>query len=404
MRPVRTLVLALALFCAGSSLSVSTVSAQAPSPNTPPAPAAQPQKQSEQDLFLAAAKKAGLDSKRVQGYIGALNKRKDKYGLKQDQIDTAFAELRQVLEAVNPQASPFTADQRKGLVETALHNIALTMEIDQGYHPTCNVTTVEVYIASKHPDLYAKLIRQVSLEQKYTCANGKTATPPLKALLPGRDEKAYNLDKPNIDKRNHASQVVQMTMVNATYELGYIKRNGRACSDYRYILGPVRTQPIANGWIDLGEAVLIDGSGNHVIENGEVKTDPGFTVDDNRQASELILGYKMPYLDGPSQEIHTYPDGSVVTMPWKYDLPTKDRLLQLKKDGKLPLGVATLGGAHVQTIHDVVVDKNGQCWVLIDNQHGASGDGWVTLEDLHRAQQERSFELKPTRKPADVPQ
>ncbi len=358
---------------------------------------------SASDLLLEAAKKAGLKESRVKEYLKALDARASKYRLKQAQIDAALNDLRAILEDSGSN-SPFDAAERSNLVETALHNIAKPTEIDQGYHPTCNITTVEVYVASKHPDKYAALIKQVALTGKYMTAEGKEVTPPKKAIKPGRDEKAYNLDKPSNDKRNHSSQVFQMTVVNAMYELGKVERNGRKLTDVRYIMGPVRTKTIPNGWIDLGEDLLVDGNGDAIMENGEEKSDPGFTVQDNINASKLVIGYEMPYIDGPRQEIHTYPDGSVVVMPWKYDLPTKDRLLQAKKDGKLPMGVPTLGGAHVQTIHDVVVDKQGTVWVLIDNQHGSSGDGWVTLEDLHRAQQERDFELKPTRKAEDRPE
>ena len=355
------------------------------------------------EKFSDAAKKAGLKDTRIAEYLKALDARATQYGLKQDQIDAALDNLRAVLED-SGKNSPFDAGQRLVLVETALHNIALPTEIDQGYHPTCNITPVEGYVASKPPDKDPELIKQVALKGKYMTAEGKEVTPPKKAIMPGRDEKAYDLDKPNVDKRNHSSQVFQMTVVNGTYELGKVQRNGKTLTDVRYIMGPVRKQNIPNGWIDLGEDVLIDGNGNSIIENGEVKSDPGFTVQDNVEASKLVLGYKMPYIDGPSQEVHTYPDGRIETMPWKYDLPTTDRLLEAKKNGNLPMGVPTLGGAHVQTIHDVTVDKSGKTWVLIDNQHGAQGDGWVTLDDLHRAQKEHGFELKPTRKAADRPE
>lgn len=375
------------------------IAAAPPASATTPAPA-----KSARDLFLEAAKKAGLKESRVKEYLKSLDARASKYGVKQDQIDAALNNLRAILEDSGAK-SPFDEAQRKNLVETALHNIAVPTEIDQGYHPTCNITTVEVYVASKHPDKYTDLVKQVALQGKYMTAEGKEVTPPKKAIKPGRDEKAYDLDKPSNDKRNHSSQVFQMTVVNAMYELGKVERNGQKLTDHRYIMGPVRTKPIPNGWIDLGEDLMVDGNGNAVIDsNGEEKTDPGFTVQDNINASKLVIGYDMPYIDGPRQEIHTYPDGTVVRMPWKYDLPTKDRLLKAKKDGKLPMGVPTLGGAHVQTIHDVVVDKNGTCWVLIDNQHGDSGDGWVTLDDLHRAQKERDFDLKPTRKADDRPE
>jgi hypothetical protein len=353
--------------------------------------------ESFQKDFLQAASKAGIMIPRVLGYLEAIDNRAAHYRVKPEQIDKMCDHLRQVLETETSK-SQFSREQLKNLVECTLHNLAYPREIDQGHHPTCNVTTVEVYVASKHPEVYADMMRQVALTGSYTVAGGKSVTPPKLAITPGRDELSFKLESPNRDLRNHASQVFQMTSINGMFELGHLKRNGHTPSDWRYIMGPSRRQTIPNGWIDLGEDLLVDGKNKPIVENGVIQTDPGFTVYDNVAASKMILGYEMPYLKTPRQVTERLPDGKVITHPWEFDLPDKDRLLAAKRAGNLPMGVPTMGGAHVQTIHDVSIGKSGQVWVLLDNQHGADGDGWVTLADLHRTQKDKNIELKPTPK------
>ena len=101
----------------------------------------------------------------------------------------------------------------------------------------------------------------------------------------------------------------------------------------------------------------------------------------------MVLDYKMPYLDAPYM---------ITGQPWVYDLPTAQRLLKYKTDGKIPLGVHTMGGMHVQTIHDVVI-KNNVCWVLIDNQRGEKDDGWIKLETLHKTQKSMNYQFTPVK-------
>ncbi|HMP50082.1 MAG TPA: hypothetical protein PKD05_00855, partial [Candidatus Melainabacteria bacterium] len=134
------------------------------------------------------------------------------------------------------------------------------------------------------------------------------------------------------------------------------------------------------------EDALLDEHGKPVIgRDGKAVRSPNLIGDDILEASDMVLGYKMPYLDAPYQ---------ITGQPWVYDLPTASRLLKFKADGKLPLGVHTMGGIHVQTIHDVV-EKNGTCWVLIDNQRGEKEDGWITLDTLHKTQKSMNYQFTP---------
>jgi hypothetical protein len=340
----------------------------------------------------AAAKKAGLDSARLKKFCDELEARTATYSVKDEQVTDAY---KSVEELISTSAKNPFCDQkeRNKLAEETLHNIGRPMEIDQGSHPTCNVTTLEVYIAARHPDVYAKMVQQVAVDRKYKTAFGETVDLPKEALMPGVDEKAFDIDHANKDLRNRASQFVEMTLVNGVYETGRFKRLGTPeHQDYRYIMGPQTThQEWDPQWGQVTvfdtEDKMIDGQGNTVLDqNGNKLDSPGFTTDEILAASDMVLGFKMPYVNAPYQ---------IQGQPWVYDLPDAKRLLDLKKNGKLPLGVPTKGGIHVQTIHDVFVDGNGQCWVLIDNQHGEKDDGWVTLQELHANQQSTTHKMKP---------
>lgn len=401
--------------------SFATESKEAPpsaSPSTTTSsPSAQRLAKARQDL-LEAWKKRGLKDSRAQEYLKDLEGVSKRYGTSEEQISQALEDLTALLDP--SVKSPLYDDKQiLQIVETTLHNLARPMEIDQGYHPTCNVTTVEVYGASRSPEQYSRLIKEIVTTGKYTTSGGSIVTPPKAALMPGDDEKTYDLDKANNDKRNIASQIVQMTLINGTYELGLVKRLQSVRQpdgtykkemvpqkDIRYILGPSRKKPIPNGYILLGEDLLVDKNNKPIIDpnTGDPADGPGFTQTEVLEASKLFMGKEMPYIKNPYKTSTYDPQTGVTTeTPWIYDLPTKERLLQAKKDGLLPLGVPTIGGAHVQTIHDVHVDDKGQCWVLLDNQHGQERDGWVTLEELHQTQKNNSIHLKPKYPPNKKP-
>jgi len=362
--------------------------------------------------FMDAVKEKGLNETRVDKYLKELDRNIVRYDLKPEQIVKTFDNLRELL--VSPEKSPYFSDtERKTLAETALHNIAHNMEIDQGSHPTCNVTTVEVYTAARHPDEYARMVKEVGLTGKWTTSEKRVATIPFEAVKPGEDESKYNLDKPNSKLRNMASQVVEMTLINAMYEHGYknemefVKKpdgslvtvNGKAVerlkedkTGVRYVLDKPEqkseTKIGANGqresisW-QTSEDKFRDANGKLLsAESGG----PGFTTFDNVQAGKLVFGYSMPYFEGPAT-----PEGG---RP-EYDMATEERLLKIKAENKFPHGIATMGGIHVQTIHDVTRGKDGQLYVLLDNQHGEKTDGWTTIDEIAKTQVKNGYEVEP---------
>lgn len=350
-----------------------------------------------QDLETTAATR-GLDLKRIKVRMDELEARKTKHSLNDDQIVAAYEAVTRMLTVTATGTNKqFDATQVNTLAELTLHNLARPRSIDQGNHPTCNVTTLEVYMAARHPDIYADLVAQVAISGSYLTSSQERISPPTTALAPGLDEMAFDIDAPPSNKRNHASQLVQMTLVNGVYETGRYhekqdsKGNKLDRTGWRYIVGPpVKTYfRVGNQWAySTDEDQLLDENSKPVIgRDGKAVRSPNLIGDDILEASDMVLGYKMPYLDAPYQ---------ITGQPWVYDLPTASRLLKFKADGKLPLGVHTMGGIHVQTIHDVV-EKNGTCWVLIDNQRGEKDDGWITLDTLHKTQKSMNYQFTPVK-------
>lgn len=401
---------------ANTSVSANTsVTANPVAPLQAPAPVSDLAASKQRVVDSASAR--AIDTQRVQTFLTQLDSTSKRYNTTEKQLVSALNGLSELLTST--AKSPLYNDKQIEMIfETALHNIACPMEIDQGYHPTCNVTTVEVFAAARHPEKYVSLIKEVALTGAFTANDGRVARPPKNALLPGNDEKTYDITQPNSDKRNIASQIVQMTLINGAYELGFVlkkktvrKPDGSTekvmapVTDLRYVLGPSRKKPIPNGWINLGEDLLVDSNGKGIInpQTKEMQDGPSFTQDEVVATSEMWLGVKMPYIATPYQEtFHDTRTGQITKKPWVYDLPDSKRLLKAKADGVFPLGVPTIGGAHVQTIHDVIVDKRGVTWVLLDNQHGTERDGWVPLSDLHSTQKSQSIHLKPKYKPTDL--
>ncbi|MBA3857280.1 MAG: hypothetical protein C0507_10270 [Cyanobacteria bacterium PR.3.49] len=367
--------------------------------------------------LVDAADARGLDTTRIKEFLTKLDATSARYGTTEKQLADALDGLTEILTSTT-KSPLYTGKQLEMAFETALHNIACPMEIDQGYHPTCNVTTVEVFAAARHPDKYVAMVKEIALTGSFTANDGRVARPPKKALLPGDDENNYDISQPNSDKRNLASQIVQMTLINSAYELGHVlkqkavrKPDGTTeyvmapVTDRRYVLGARRKKPYGNGFIDLGEDMLVDLNGKGIINSHtkELEDGPAFTQDEVVASSKMWLGYEMPYITTPYMTTtHDPRTGRTTNSPWVYDLPDKARLLKAKADGKFPLGVPTIGGAHVQTIHDVVVDKRGNVWVLLDNQHGTERDGWVPLSDLHSTQKSNKVHLKPNYRPDDL--
>lgn len=361
--------------------------------------------------LLDGAKAAGIKMDRFEGWVKEFEEKAITHKVDPEKVVKAMNHLSDIL-ASSEKSPHYDKAQLTTIVDTGMHNLARPLEIDQGSHPTCNVTSVEVYAAVKEPDHIARLLKEVSLTGKWTTFDGKTVTPPADALKPGKDETAYDLDKVDSGLRNLASQVVQMTLINATYETGLMntkkidqetkKEVVTDRSGYRYVMGPNRTEEQwMNGnkvIVDMGEDALKDGKGQAVKgKDGKLVHGPEMYQEDVLDSAKLLFGSTPPYI-----ECSGYSDDTG-TRKYFNHLPTAEKLLEMKEKNQLPILTPTMGGMHSQTIHDVWEDKRDKkLWVLLDNQHGepeakgqkrggrvsaleaeGDGDGWITLDVLH---------------------
>ena len=280
------------------------------------------------------AEQAGMNAQRLAGLMDAFEKRcqdGDAQGMKvpdATQIVKTYDNLSKLLQGSESGRNVMDNRDRATICEQALHNIAYPRRIDQGGNPTCNITTGEIYIASRRPEHYTDLCRQIAISGEYTGTSGQTYRMPSQGMRPGREEASFNIDTATQGGgRNWASKLIQIAGINTD-----------------------------NSW-----------RGNYTGGN------PHFGVPDITKATKELCGDDMPYIghNGWGFMRHV----------------TEDELMRLKETGNFPAGVVTLGSAHVQTIHDVRRGANGQLEVLFDDQHGESNDrGWCSLSDVHSRQ------------------
>lgn len=347
------------------------------------------------DALLRSMGEAGLSSDRFKGWMKEFEERATRNKIDPEKVVRTFNNLSDLLSDPG-QGGPYNLDERKVIADCAMHNLARPMEIDQGSHPTCNVTSVEVYAAVRHPDAYTGLLRDVSLTGSWKALSGKVGHPPAQSLAPGKDERSYDLNKPDSGKRNLASQAFQMTLINTMYETGEMNTDKEDRSDIRYIMQPSQTITKREGNIvitmETGEDTLVRDGKTLNNAKGQKIDGPEMIQDNVLRSCEILFGDTPPHIENAS-----YADING-RRHYESDLISKERLLELKEKNQFPLLTPTMGGMHAQTIHDVWEDqRNGETWVLLDNQHGepevkgadrksgeGDGDGWIKLDSLHR--------------------
>jgi hypothetical protein len=300
---------------------------------------------SARDSLTTEAQLHGLDASRLGGFMKDFEQRckdADQRGLKSpssEQIAKTYETLGEMLKGP-AQAGGLNDHDRADLAKTTLYNLANPLHIDQTYN-LCNITTAEVYTATRHPENYARLLKEVSLTGAYTTTTGKHITLPAGSIDRGSEQLQYTTENVGGNRwTNWTSKIFQETGINSV--VPFLEPN----PDY-----PAWGKPHTGGKSDMSMPQILD-------------------------ACQEINGRKMPYFGVG-------------------DCPSAAELLKLKEEGDFPAGVHTIhvqdsqgvvSGLHVQTIQDVRV-RDGQLQVFMDNQRGAANDqGWVSLQQLHNIQ------------------
>ncbi|MBY0547565.1 MAG: hypothetical protein K2W95_09750 [Candidatus Obscuribacterales bacterium] len=319
------------------------------------------------------------DQKNFQKDMEAFYRRASVLQVSDDQVAQTFESISSLMEADDKTSYLKKAD-RVELAKQLLRHVAYPRAVDQGYHDTCNVTTVQVVLAARHPEKFVDAVREVATTGAFKTTNGTKFSLDAQSMRPDWQAKLYKPYDParNSYGRSYASQLFQLTAVNAYYASKGLNR--------RY------EQRAPEGPEDTGER-LIDTTNNAVVAKV-----PSLTCDQMKDACVQVAGVACNIFE--SNKLN---DNNVNKFSSAQDLQTQ--LLDLQKKDKLPAiimvntkqepyytetGKGRSGhapGWHVVTIWNV--DRSGR--VLVDNQWGRRSDNEglrrMTVQQMYQAGQ-----------------
>lgn len=286
------------------------------------------------------------------------------------------------------------------LCKQVLRHAAEPTNINNGQHKTCNVTTVEARLYTKYPSIAAKVVSDVAATGQYVATDGTRVAPSANSLKPDDESK---WEEPLDGKRDYASHVFQVTAVNVHWQKQRVTPDGRLVpvGSVQYEQMPTRSSP------DTGER-LMDYSTNPPTEmhnaKGELLRQPYMRTRDVVSVSNQLTGKNEKNV---LMENHYKPDLGGNTLTFSSEKDLRDKLVELKKQGELPI-VFTVhtgnkpfsgdgGGSvwHVVTItdFDLATDK-----ASVDNEWGKRadhiGNKGVKIADLFKASLEPGAKLE----------
>lgn len=273
--------------------------------------------------------------------------------------------------------SPLSADERNQLAGSILHNASLRTGTDQGFHNTCNVTTLERRLNVTNPAEAARIVSEVGLTGQFQSSDGKMIKLDAASLHEDRESSLKFGDQQTDGKRNYASQLFDQATVNDYWQhqkppLFYSQVAPTSQSDtgerLKYANGqevmgpdgkPMRQPALSvDAMADIGKRLGF--SGNYIISNADVggpdKTDGTAKVHSYQEFSDALTSGKPP------------------------------AIIMVNANDKLFGGNGDKGGSggwHVVSVSDYKAGPPPQ--VFMNNQWGSANNKWVNVSDLYNA-------------------
>jgi hypothetical protein len=259
--------------------------------------------------------------------------------------------------------------------------------VDQGQHKTCTVGTMETRLYARSPSAVAKVVADVATTGSFVTASGVRVSMVENQLIPDQEARSHR-----DSQRSYASQIFQLTAVNAKYAVQNAR--GELGGKVRY----EQVEPVKGANPpDTGER-LVDYSTNppRVVHRGpnlSVKELPEMTYEiTGRRQRDMVLMHSQNagWFDG-TRKVASVQDLS-------------NELSAAKLEGRFPLilrvhtqnepffsdsGAGKAGGSgqwHAVTVTDYD-EATGR--VSVDNQWGSKKDhfGWngIPVHQLYAA-------------------
>jgi len=129
--------------------------------------------------------------------------------LPQQEIDNTYKHVNRLLQegsAVVPE------EHRQLAAKTLMHQLAVPTVTDQGYHNTCNVTTLAERTLTRQPSIAAEIVATSAIKGSWTASDGKEIKFKRQDLVPGSEEKYQH--RISDGSRTYATQLLNLAMVN----------------------------------------------------------------------------------------------------------------------------------------------------------------------------------------------
>ena len=291
-----------------------------------------------------------------------------------DQINQIYDKTTQLL--TNPDnTSQLNQAERTQLASSMLKDIAHPNETDQGFHNTCNVTTLEKRLNAQDPVKFANMVTEVGLTGQYTAPDGKAIKLDAASLHPDA-EAGYNANDSRTDgARNYASQIFDVATINEYWQ------------HQQPPLSYSQVRPTGQG--DTGERLTYPNGQEVKGPDGKPMRSPGLSTEAMGQIGK-DLGMSGQYIisnaatDGPNngagtdkvENIDQFNAALAASKPPAIIMVNAGNLL-FSGSGEQP------DGWHVVTASNY---KEGPpAMVFMSNQWGEKNDKWVSVADLYSA-------------------
>jgi len=289
------------------------------------------------------------------------------------EVSETYDQLSKLLEAKN---GAVPKHDRVLAAETFAHHMGDPTNIDQGYHYTCNMTSLEEHLITRNPSKAAEIIATMAITGHWKAPDGKVIKITPGSLVPGVEERN---NPPADGKRSYATQLMNLALINDTeqrkippefYSQERPKNPGDTGERLRYADGSnvsyddvlhngnkrAYNAPDINCSEISREGQSINGEGKFVIANGR----------EDRGAGVV-------HINSPEDLRRTLAD-----MKARHKLPA---IIEVDANSAAFGGDPSRGpGWHVVSITDYD-EKTGK--VHISNQWGKDSDRDMTSEDLY---------------------
>lgn len=329
---------------------------------------------SRQDLAKLTDGMTPDQKREVQADMAAIENRKPP--LSADQVKSIYDSTAKLLRNEGDR-SPLSADERNQLAGSILHNASLRTGTDQGFHNTCNVTTLERRLNVTNPAEAARIVSEVGLTGEFKSGDGKVIKLDAASLHEDNESRLQFGDKATDGKRNYASQLFDMAEVN---------------NYWQHQKPPLfYSQEAPTSQSDTGERLKFADGTEVKGPDGKPMRQPALSTDAMAEIGK-DLGFTGKFIisnadvAGPGQSDGTSKVRSYQEFTDALTNGQPPAIIMVNANDGLFGGNGDKGGSggwHVVNVSDYKAGPPAQ--VFMTNQWGSANNKWVNVSDLYNA-------------------